>query len=521
MSSDNHDPGAVWQGPRPTQGPAQGAFFDAQEPTPVSLRPTGTAQKNSSARFAPANTIVSPVEDDQPVARSAPQGTLQSISQYLFLLIIPFFFCALTCALVLPFIATGHAALPRLGFWPILLGILAITVAQGTAIYYAGNDKGLLALTTLAGLALFLLIATFSLFGTIPGILLLIAVIALGIWLARHCLHPVPEGFVDIIFAQKKYSRTLYAGFNILLPWETIAAQLNVEGTQWICPTQTVQLSREEDVSLRAAISYQVLPEDAYLTMTQVNSWEESLRNLLIIHLQEVALQFQPEDFLTWPQGLQAASKTYRPVQKSADDFIGSAERRQQINDRLLAVLSDKVAPWGVQINWVQMLDVELIPHHVIKPQQIIAQPVEQAQVVEQVAQPENLEVHTTTAAIPVPPAQKPENNVVAPAVIPASAIGTTSTPTKPLREDLLIRAYKEVQDGHVTDPQAIRSIAMKFEEVAKDPVLAQTVSFDPARAALNLYDQARKYEESYLRQQQQNGMNHEAQKGPAGKSSY
>jgi hypothetical protein len=68
--------------------------------------------------------------------------------------------------------------------------------------------------------------------------------------------------------------------------------------------------------------------------------------------------------------------------------------------------------------------------------------------------------------------------------------------PAEPIKEEVLIKAYKEVQNGNVTDPETIRRLALKFDAIARDPHASQTVSFDAARAALNLYRQATRYEE-------------------------
>jgi len=65
-------------------------------------------------------------------------------------------------------------------------------------------------------------------------------------------------------------------------------------------------------------------------------------------------------------------------------------------------------------------------------------------------------------------------------------------TPSTPLKEEVLIKAYKEVQSGKITDPQTIREIAARFEAVARDPQANQSVTFDAERAAYNLYEQAK-----------------------------
>jgi len=60
------------------------------------------------------------------------------------------------------------------------------------------------------------------------------------------------------------------------------------------------------------------------------------------------------------------------------------------------------------------------------------------------------------------------------------------------------IKAYREVQHGNITDPETIRSIAQKFAYIASDPDKSKDFNFDADRAATNLFEQARKYDEQF-----------------------
>jgi hypothetical protein len=358
-------------------------------------------------------------------------------------------------------------------------------------IYYAGTDNGMGALGSAGGFCLFLLVGCFVLFGLIPGFVLLIALVIIGVVLAQRCVHPVPQGFVDIVFAAKKYRRTLYPGFNILLPWETVFTHLNTEEILWICPVQIVQLSHDQDVMLRSVISYQLLQEDAHLAVTQIRNWEESLRTLFTTTLQSVATVFAPDDFTPFNA----------PRVAGDDDFTGSFERRQAINTYLFQLVRDRVALWGVQINYVSIRDIELVPHgsRVIneyttprpksEPDSKTPEPKLEAPVA-----PKTLDIQ------PRPEIAEPSSRTQATpkAAEQSGAVAQTTIPVNQLKEDVLIQAYKTVQDGQVTDPETIRNIANKFEIVAQDPQASQNISFDAQRAALNLYEQARKYEEQY-----------------------
>ncbi len=529
MSSDGKDAGSTWQGPAAPQAPhkprnqaqEQQEFqqrvpeLDDQEEFALSNRRREEEIHQARPDAIEATNVRASATDTSSRSAFAPTELLKQFRQYITLILVPLLFGALTCLFVLPPILAGRASLPPEGFLPILLVILAITIAQGVTIYYAGTDNGMRTLGTVGGFCLFLLVCCFALFKPIVGFILLIALIIIAVVLARRCLHSVPEGFVDIVFAAQKYRRTLYPGFNILLPWEKVSTRLNTQEVQWICPVQIVQLSRDDDVMLRAVISYQLLQEDAYLAVTQTRDWEEDLRNLFITTLQSIATVFRPKDFMPWPRSIHSQYT----AQAGDDDFTGSFARRQEINTHLFQLVRDKVALWGVQINWVSIRDIELAPHGANaiheqpdpiptpapepqleptptptpKSQPEPAREIKQIPMVEAKAPPAGKTQPASSKAQATP---KPAASTPKAAEQPAKS--AASLPTNQLKEELLVQAYKTVQEGHVKDPETIRGIAAKFEMVAQDHEASQAMSFDAQRAALNLYEQARKYEEEY-----------------------
>ncbi len=513
MSSDKKDTGSTWQGPaapRTNRNQEQVLASNDQEENAPSVRQQEELHQSGPDPIEATNTEADATDAEAPSSSAfAPLELLKQSGQYITLIVVPLLFGALTCLFVLPPILNGRAILPPEGFWPILLVILAITIAQGVTVYYAGSDNGMWALGTVGGFVLFLLVGCFALFGPLAGFILLLALIAVAFVLARRCLHPVPEGFVDIVFAAEKYRRTLYPGFNILLPWEKVSIRLNTEEVQWICPAQIVQLSHDDDVMLRAVISYQLLQEDAYLAVTQVRNWEESLRALFTTTLQNIATVFKPDDFMAWPRGIRGQYT----AQAGDDDFTGSFERRQAINTHLFKLIRDKVALWGVQINWVSIRDIELAPHGanaIYEQPEPASTPAPKPQPDREVKQVPPVEAKASPV---VPPQVKSAKTQAAPTASTASTISTpkpaeqpaqpaaqTAIPANQLKEDLLIQAYRTVQEGQVKDPETIRGIAAKFEMVAQNREASQAVSFDAQRAALNLYEQARKYEEEYVR---------------------
>jgi regulator of protease activity HflC (stomatin/prohibitin superfamily) len=416
---------------------------------------------------------------------------LQDLWYAIKLIIIPLLFAGTACLLVLPPIATGTAHFPPDTLWPIAIIIIIVALLQGIAIHYSRPLPGVWMLCTGGGLIVLLSISDFALFGPVAGIMLVIVLLILTGYVLRRSIEPVHEGVVDIVFAFGKYCRTLEPGFNLRFPWEKITQQVNVEETHWNCPPQKIQLSRDEDVILRALISYQVKPRAAHLAVTQVKNWEESLRDTFIATLQTIATVFTPDDFLNWPQSLDAyRQQSHHPVSSSpADDFGESAERRESINEYLCHYMRARAEHWGIQINWVNIRDVELVPHDLamididsigqMSDEQLVLQ--EDAQLPVQTPQMAHVVVQTNGV-----PESKP------------NAVTALFEPAKPIqipKEEILIKAYREVQNGKITDPESIRAIAATFEAVARDAQASAAVSFDAERATQNLHKQARSYE--------------------------
>lgn len=537
MSSDSNGPGSTWSGTPNvnwTQSP------DLIPPQHVEDDDPLHAQQETYA-YAPEehnipNTSLPPEDDGfldnqemdegeesyieaDPLA--VPDSLFKQIWPYITLIVFPLLFFGIACLLILPSIATHQAPI---SVWFIAIVLLMIAIGQGVAVYFAGPDHDMWVLGTLGGLLLFILFGVFALVGPWAGILLLIAILAGCIYLARRCIHSVLEGFVDIVFVSGKYSRTLYAGLNLIWPWEQVMHQVNIEEINWNCSPQKIQLSPEDDVILRAVISYQVVPEDAYLAVTQINNWEESVRNLFVTTLQTISTHFAPTDFLPWPHSLQAyqaqgrqdAQPPHHDPQSAhlpdegIDDFSGSPARREHINTLLFQQMRDRVAIWGVQIHWVRIRDIELMSHTLAA---ISAPPVllnyTDATNDDQVEK-ELVGASSSTQANRAQLADAHDNASVGGSIEHNIAsdqpteVVNTPIPSQPLppqklpSESVLKKAYQEVQNGKVTDPQAIRQIAITFEAVARDPELSQKISFDAERAAANLREQAQHYEEMY-----------------------
>ena len=353
--------------------------------------------------------------------------------------------------------------------------LAAITILQGTLLYFAGSNDTLLTLYILGGYTLFILAGVFAAFGPLAALITLAVLLLLGIILARRGIHPTREGYVDIVISYGKYAHTLYPGLNLLLPWEQVSHRLNTQETTWTTPQMKVPTSRDQDVQLTATISYQLMPEDAHLAALAVKDWEGSLRSLFVGTVQSVVNELTPGDFVAWTQSIYARSGDANSFNPAA------ATRWDRINSTLSRRMQDQIAAWGIQINWVRIQDVTPLPktsgvQHVqhmtredtggttqVMPNEPLA-----------VMAPQRLEKTEALKSAP-PPAPKPT---------PASKLP---------RVEVLVDMYNAVRQGVITDPDVITDIAQRFETLASDPIASKTIDFDAERAARTLRQRAQK----------------------------
>ena len=221
--------------------------------------------------------------------------------------------------------------------------LLVLMLIQGTLLYFAGSNDTLLTLYIVGGYALFIIAGVFAAFGTMPALFTFVILIIAGLLLARRGIHPTREGHVDIITSFGKYAQTFEPGLNLLLPWERVECRLNTQETTWTTPKMEVLTARDQKVELTATISYQLLPEDAYLAATNVKNWETSLQELFPGTVQSMVNELTIADFVAWTQSIYA-----RPAHGEASSFNPAAATRwDRINNTLSRRMQDQVATWG------------------------------------------------------------------------------------------------------------------------------------------------------------------------------
>ena len=482
MSPDNQEHDATWQGPSlHWEGtPNEGML-------PLSYEQDEAEEVNSDQLVISSGGEPGTGHLQDPGSRF---GTLKTFGKLISLIVTPLLFGGITFLFLLPLMRSGQFYLHADRLWPIGLIIIAIMILQGMMLYYASTDGINWTLGVVGGFFLYLLVGCFTLSGPVTTLIVLIILLIAVLIAARFAYRLVVEGTVDIVFSFGKYSRTLSPGLNFVLPWEKVTAQLHTKERVWTCPEQTAPISPEEDVHLKATISYKLMPEDAHLAVLQVENWEQSLQELFKAILQSTVAHLTPDDFLAWSDKFRLRQSSAGGVMLANPDQE-DATQWGHLNLLLAQQMQDQVAPWGVQMNWVHIRDIILTPSiiapvntdaSILMGATIATPPPFQGQ-----GQPAPVASRSSTAEkATAPPVMGKQVPPVVGEPRPAAA-----TRTKPPNEGVLKNAYKQIQNGSITSPEVIRSIAAGFQAIADDPEASKNASFDAARAARTLYERA------------------------------
>jgi hypothetical protein len=407
--------------------------------------------------------------------------TLRTVARQFSPLLVPLPFALLVFLFTLPATVPGPPAHPSVLVMGTLL--VALTILQGALLYFAGSNDTLWMLSIAGGYALFIITGVFAILGPGAALLALGILVLLGLILVQQGIRPIREGYVDLVAAFGKYTHTLYPGLNLLMPWEKVSLRLNTQETTWTCPQQRVPTSREQDVQLTATISYQLLAEDAHLAALTAKDWEASLQTLFIGTIQSVVNELTPGDFVTWTQS------AYVRASGEADAFnpITAATRWDRINTMLSRRMQDRVAAWGVQVNWVRIQDITLLPNASSMPD----------------TRGSGGNTGGTTEMIRPEPALPISQPVRQEKAETTQRTAAPSSGGKLPEVEMLKYTYNAIRQSTITDPVMILETAQQFERLANDPTVSKNIDFDASRAANTLRQRAQRMQELRARQAQ------------------